>query len=751
MKIPGSHILKIGLKLCLFIAFPALTFCCIPSGGPGNEILRPPPPRVSLLGHDPLIGDETEIRDPRPQPERLELMMESVEGWRSPPERILRFDLDMRESARLSVRLGATTTVPVRFNDIDMRIVFIPDIKDENAGETEAILFETTPQILPQIFTDWYDLDIGIGEIPPGSGELIFECMGPLASDPGLSILWGSPAIYYPGERQGKNILLIGVDTLRRDAVGVYGGRSELTPTLNELAESGTVFNQVRAQSSWTLPSFASMITGDFPSKIGADIYTGYLPDKYDTIAEILRPYGWTTATICSNTWLGNPESGFQQGMDSLWYEYDASALESVNRARDFIETSKKSDWFCFLHFMDPHTPYAPPPELLSMVVDPDYDGPYGSIFNETYEWKSNEIPPDEADIRHVRNLYDGEVASLDIALGELFEYLEINELMDDTLIIFSSDHGEEFFEHGGFEHSHTQFDELVYMPLIISGPGFPAGIQVDALAANTDILPTILEYVNYPLPDLPGLPLQNLVNGDSPDERIIFGEGNARGTLRRFAVQWPYKCIVDFVTGEMQLYDLAADPGELTDISSYHPEIASNLTGEMTLAMMPSDTEFHLWITRGHGDVRHLFTGTISLPGGLDSVRGFRLEDDDWYEIDGSTIRFEILSGNDILGPNKHLLIIPSVGSDTLEITVEIDGETSGDRFFPYGTYDFEPTYHATVSLDDFPLGADLPLTEEERPAVCYLWGSRGFTSADRAAHSEETLEQLRSLGYIN
>jgi len=495
------------------------------------------------------------------------------------------------------------------------------------------------------------------------------------------------------------------------------------------------------------------MITGRLPSSIGATVYSLHMPDRAVTLGEMLLPQGFATQTICSNTLLGNNQSGFHQGMEGLWFRFDASPQELVRETREFISRSLLRDWFCFLHIMDPHDPFTPPDELVERFCDPAYDGPIGSSFHWTEEWKTGDFNPPEDDLRQVRNLYDAEVANLDAALGELFAFLEENDLIEETLIIFASDHGEEFLDHGGFEHGHTHFDEMVWLPLILRGDGFPPGERFDDCVGNIDIVPTILRYLDLPVPaELPGVPLQDVVGGKVANDRIIFGEGNNRGAHRKFAVEWPYKCILDFTTAETRLYNLAVDPGEIQDISESHPEVAERLSHEMVSAMLPEQNTWHVWITGGHGDSPHVFTGTLRVPGGFRCVQSFNLTQTDNYAVHEDRILFSITSSVSELGLLKHLIITPNPGADTLEASVQVDGRVDPERFFPYGSRRAEPSGSATVLLGDFPLGAHLPLSMQGYPAACYLWGLRGIESEeDRAELDAETRAQLRALGYIN
>ncbi|MFH1676348.1 MAG: sulfatase [bacterium] len=718
------------------------------------DVIESVPSGYSLLLTPPLIAGETEYRDPAPMTVRFFLSDKSIESWKSPPENIIRFPVELRKQARLSFSLGAETLINIRYDDIKMRVEFLPDSTPENPDVKPSTLFETSPDQIQYYFSKWFHLDVPLDKWSPGKGEIRFIVDGPRASEEGITVYWGSPSLYYPNERHHRNILLIGVDTLRRDALSPYGARPEVTPNLTEFCRSATLFMQNRSQSSWTLPSFASMITGKLPSPIGATLITGHISDDSTTIAETLLAKGFATELVCSNTWLGNEESGFQQGMESLWYKYDVPAQEATRTAQDFISRSMGRDWFCFLHLLDPHVPYEPPGRFRELLCDPDYEGPVNKPFSGgELKWKSGRVVPADKDIKQAKDLYEGEVANIDDALVGLFNFLKINNILDDTLIIFSSDHGEEFFDHGGFEHGHTQYDELVHMPLIIRGREFPAGAKVDASVGNIDIFPTILRFIRQPIPDeMPGIPLQDIVAGRNKNDRIVFGEDNTRGDLRKFAVKWPWKCILDYVNGDMLLFNLESDPGETKDLSKEKQGLAIELSKEIVKAMLPERTAFNMWITRGFNEGSTRFQGTLRVPGGIEKVEAFRLLPTDIYSVNDDTVTFDIESSVDYIGPYKHMIITPAKGAYDIEASIRVDGKIDPERFFPYGNLTPEPTCEATMNINDYSLGPVFPEIIEDFPAACFIWGVRGFDKDRKKAELDpETIERLKSLGYLN
>ena len=745
--------LLIRLAVLLLLVSPLALSCITPS-----EPEEPPLAVLPLVLLPPYFGDETEIRDPFPQPERIWLKEESVEGWVAPIEGKLRFPVQIRENARLSFRLGSvpvSSDISIEAPELVVRVEYHPTFPLEvESGEEppSPVIYELTQREILNSFHAWIAADISLEDFTPSGGELHFIVEGLEDVADSVKVFWGHPTVYHPRERRFRNVLLIGVDTLRADALSIYGGLPEVSPGLQAFSERSTVFDQARSQSSWTLPSFASMITGRLPSSIGATVYTGHLPERANTIGEKLRSYGYATETICTNPWLGNNQSGFEQGMDALWYRDDAEAQAAVHRAYDFITRSMSRDWFCFIHLIDPHAPFDPPRRILNELGDPSAEGPYRFSFNQIDDWKTLETPPPDNEIQQVLHLYNGEVLNVDTALKDLFEFLVVNGLDRNTLVIVASDHGEEFFDHGGFEHGHTLYDELVRMPLIIHGGDFPEGERIDSSVGNTDLFPTILEYADIDVPEgLPGIPLQQYISGDAPGNRFIFGEGNTRGTHKKFVVEWPYKCIMDYVLRQAVVYDLENDPGETIDIHEDNPELTYNLAEAIAGTMLPDQTAFHVWITISYSEEPKRFTGTLRIPGGIENVQDFLLTDDDHYTVDDNTITFDFSSRNDILGLYRHLLIVPADDSEILEVEVLIDGEVAPNRFFPYGNSTPEPSGSVTVEIDDFPLGPELPQALEGLPAACYIWGVRGYSQEYIAVeHDPITQEQLDALGYV-
>jgi hypothetical protein len=188
-----------------------------------------------------------------------------------------------------------------------------------------------------------------------------------------------------------------------------------------------------------------------------------------------------------------------------------------------------------------------------------------------------------------------------------------------------------------------------------------------------------------------------------------------------------------------------------MTDISAENPGITARLKTEIVANMHPTLSAFYIWITRSLDGVPKNFSGTITLPDGLESVNAFELIDSDTWSVEGNTLTFSISSSMGFLGPVKHIVIIPTEGSETLVANVQIENGTRQDLFFPYGNRTPAESSEVTVRLSDYPLGFDLPYSYNQDFEGFYIWGTRKIELGnDSVELDEQTREQLRSLGYL-
>lgn len=393
-----------------------------------------------------------------------------------------------------------------------------------------------------------------------------------------LALLAGLPACG-GAEQPRPNVLLVSIDTLRADHLSAYGYRRPTSPALDELAQSGVLFERAISPTSWTLPAHLSMLTGLEISAHGiADDrqWTFVGPDGEPVpprlhgifLPEFLREAGYRTAGFhtwkyldeqfgfgpgfevyerLGHTFYSHPEVSKRfealraandvEGLKRLHDEHPAlfdatrkTTPEVLERAREWIGAVRAQTpaqpFFCFLHLFDVHDPYVPPPPF-DTLFDPDYAGSLNGR-NVTSPDSPVRGDMDPRDLEHLIALYDGEIAYVDSQLGQLFAWLEAQGLADDTLVIVTSDHGEEFFEHGHKTHRRQLYRESVHVPWILAWPGeLPAGLRIGGTAGLVDLTPTVLGLVGVAGPPwTSGRDLSQVVRGEAqPLERPYLTE----------------------------------------------------------------------------------------------------------------------------------------------------------------------------------------------------------------------------------
>jgi len=396
-----------------------------------------------------------------------------------------------------------------------------------------------------------------------------------------------------------RNVLLISIDSLRADHLRCYGYERDTSPSLDSLAERGVLFETCVAESSWTLPTHASLLTGVSSGAHGLDHDGVALPAALPTLPELLAAAGWRTRGLWSGPYL-HPVFGFGRGyapgdyeglLPSTRYDSDeyertgktslnphsddnrlahraATAEAVIDKAIQFVDEVADERFFLFVHLFDVHYDFVPP-EVLWRRFDPEYTGSIDGrdfIIDDAIR-----ADMDPVDLAHLIALYDGEIAHTDAQIGRLLEHLELAGRREDTLIVVTSDHGDEFFEHGDKGHRLTLYEEVIDVPLIMAGAGVAdPGRRVSGVTEHTDVTPTILQLL--------GLPPSEFVTGSSLAPALAGGElpGDRVGVarLRRSAQRMitsvrgtDWKVVIDRIekTGveRVACYDLSDDPGE--------------------------------------------------------------------------------------------------------------------------------------------------------------------------------------------
>lgn len=310
------------------------------------------------------------------------------------------------------------------------------------------------------------------------------------------------------------DIVLVLIDTIRADHLSVNGYCRETTPVLDSLAASGTIWTRVQSQSGWTLPAMTSIMTGLSQRSHGAGHSNGEfygIDPALPTIPLLLkRGAGYQTAAFYNVIFM-NEDFGFHQGFDHFdcqGFTGMASlrnAEETVNDYIDWYDANRDSTkpLFTAIHFFDLHLPYSPPHPWDTLYSNPKADTLFNKFWgtmDDVLDFNQGLVEMDSTQLEIMIGLYDGEMAFTDNQIGRLISELESRGTLENTVFIIIGDHGEEFLEHGGMGHGHTLYQELLNIPLIISGRYIPAGVN-DAVAAQIDILPTLLVMLGLDVP----------------------------------------------------------------------------------------------------------------------------------------------------------------------------------------------------------------------------------------------------------
>lgn len=409
------------------------------------------------------------------------------------------------------------------------------------------------------------------------------------------------------------NVILIGIDTLRADHLGSYGYKRDTSPNIDKFAQTGVLFVNAFSQSNKTTPSFMSMFTSLYPSDHGVITVLSSnnkgpivkINDSIVTLPQILKNYGYKTYGMITSTQLAG-ELGFDRGFDL--YE-KGSAYASRDKLISLIAKIKSEKFFIFFHDNGPHDPYIP-----AAPFDRYYQvSPFGKSLVENYDANPEGVLPiDDEDTVEVKSkkmrdnkritsesfwskvdgenpthvsdliaLYDGEIKHLDEFIGRLAEVLEKNKLLENTIIIFTADHGEEFGEHGQFKHNQL-YNELIQVPLIVSWQKIEGKKEIAQKVRTVDIMPTLLDLLGISF-DTPqrGISLLPFIYDQSNlKDLLIISMQELGGELSKSYITDNYK----FISGPSspQLYNLSQDPKERQNLAELDPSKVKELQDDL-------------------------------------------------------------------------------------------------------------------------------------------------------------------------
>lgn len=380
---------------------------------------------------------------------------------------------------------------------------------------------------------------------------------------------------------EAPNVILISIDTLRADHLGCYDYDRPTTPNLDRLCEDSVVFSESIAHAPSTLHSHASILTSLIPHHHGAGWggKTRLSPEAL-SLAEIAQQAGLATAAFTGGGQMDRI-FGLDQGFDTYQQPGAAHFYGTVKRASEWLETRPNRPFFLFLHTYETHHPYEPDQRFLELF-EKDYSGdlPDQISVGLLREINRKERPLEEGDLEHIINTYDAEIRSMDEGLQHLIAFLQENSLYEDTMIVFTSDHGEEFGEHGRIGwHSHSLYDELLKVPLIVKFPNQEhGGTRVEDQVGGIDIAPTVLAALGLPAPEVfQGKDLTPLAAGAGMESRAVISRIDRALDKDINSIRKP-----GWKLYRNQLFDLEADPQELWDTALNKPQMVKELRSEI-------------------------------------------------------------------------------------------------------------------------------------------------------------------------
>jgi arylsulfatase A-like enzyme len=561
-----------------------------------------------------------------------------------------------------------------------------------------------------------------------------------IATSPGDStvldrVFIANPVVYTPS-REPQQLVLIFVDTLRRDHVGLYGYERDTTPVLDDWAKQAVVFDDARATSSWTLPSARALLTG-MPQ--GA---WGQVP----TLQQRLAEGGFTTGAFVANAFLTRH---FDMGQGWGHYEYEllAPAEEQVDRALAFLEHNADRDAAVMIQLMEPHMPYAEPEAWRHRWAGEEPAGLAGKINRRGLRDLRLGSARKEEVLQYLLARYDQNIAHTDHELERL-----LDGLRDDAVVVFFSDHGEEFWEHGSVEHGHSLFDELLRVPLVLKAPGLEPG-RVKSPVSLLDLTPTLLDLLGLPgQADLQGVSLLPAVRGEPEATEalaarpLFFGEllydDEAWGVLSPAGLKWISR------GGSQKLFDLVEDPGEqknlsrkpTMDLTRYPPLLAAALGREVVPA----------WRMAGRGESRIVrdFDGRVALsyPAGILSAWHPPSLTGDMSEPTLTEAGLEIASGPGLFLPRELFMLAAGdpLEPSGLEITITSDVAEAHRAWAPVSRpLDLDRAHQRTF------LNAGNGV---RRFTLCLQWMPLPYPQAQPLAPQDSSIQgHLQALGYID
>ena len=689
--------------------------------------------------YDSISGEYTIAKDTR----RVVMMGEHTRltTWVDHPGyELLRFSCGLNEDA---FKYG---------KELTLQVSYIPFGKDKEEIEIGEVSLNTRNK---EDTAGWKDIEWVLPE-SSWSDRLIFALDGIADGAPADAFLLAHPTLVNKENALPlTRIIWIGVDTLRADHLGCYGYQRPTSPHIDRFATENTLFKRCISTSPWTFPSFASMLTGKYPSTAGAVTNVKYLPDEELTIAEWLNKINFATMSIVNSHWVSkmtNLHQGF--AVSKRFSESEASV--SFDAALEWLNAHSGENAFVFIHLMDCHRPYHPKPEYLGKFGANDYSGQFTEEFmvmpEVIEEIRAGNVTLPEEDWNQIEALYDEEIVGLDQDFGAFIKGLKAAGIYDDTMIIFTADHGEEFREHGGYEHGHSLYDEVIHVPLIIKDKMFRPGERIDSLCSTIDIFPTLMAKLYLTIPsDINGLNLLSLAEKyEEPDERYLLSEQLYYGVEQKGVSTDQYRYILHTEDGSEELYDFDEDPEMLDSVADDRRAASRDLRYFAKEFTLNGESGWHMRFGHPKGDeFGKNYHVEITAPGGFTDIVMHGFEDaDSLIEEDGS-----LVVDVHIEFQGEKMLAFSTPDEDVeLLFTVEIDGGNEHSDLiyigasktpFPYNEFSLK------ITNEHFGLG--IPNFQQGKDPGLYIWGnSLSLRDELTPEIGDQAREELRTLGYL-
>ena len=410
---------------------------------------------------------------------------------------------------------------------------------------------------------------------------------------------WNLADRYFVKPR-GPNILLVVADALRADHLGCYGYKGSTSPFIDHIAESCILFEKHHSNSPWTKPSMGTLFTSLSPSQHGAFYWMDNLKNANLSMAEVFRNKNYRTMAIQTNPSI-TAQHNFSQGYQDF-IELPMENGSAVTEDFDvWLKKNNKKPFFAYVHLMDTHMPYNAAEEFLR-IFHLDEANSSESIDFDTLDIRIlTEMGLDSDDKNSLLELYDSAVRDIDRHFERLLKSLSTNKVLDNTFIIFTSDHGEEFWDHEGFAHGHSLYNELMHVPLLLHFPGRLSPDRITAYTQHLDVFPTLLSLLNIQIPNtLNGEDLTPVLsNPNSGKDSVFYLEGILYGADKQGVIRNGWKLIENTTKrhdgtfaplGDLEnhrkkkpmagyeLYNLSVDSSEQTNLAALYPDIMSDL-----------------------------------------------------------------------------------------------------------------------------------------------------------------------------